>query len=47
MVDLTNPSPLIMTHFELTGFVGGVVAVIFVIALDYWRGRSKTGSDPK
>jgi hypothetical protein len=40
MVDLTNPSPLVMTHFELVAFTAGllgvVVTVIFDRATHYW-----------
>jgi hypothetical protein len=34
MVDLSNPNPLIMTHFELIGFVGGLAAVAILAIRD-------------
>ncbi len=43
MVDLTNPSPLVMTHFELVGFICGVIGVI-VTALGGYLGKRRRGT---
>ncbi len=40
MVDLTDPSPLVMTHFELVGFLCGVLGVIAIAITDALRRRS-------
>jgi hypothetical protein len=41
MIDMTNPSPLLMTAFERTAFIGAVIGVVVTLALDFWRARSK------
>jgi hypothetical protein len=41
MIDMTNPSPLLMTGFERTAFIGAVIGVVIAVALDLWRARSK------
>ena len=43
MVDLTDPSPLVMTHFELTGFLAAVLGVLAVAISDYLRRRRGGG----
>ncbi len=40
MVDLNNPWPWPMTHFELCGFIPAVLAVALTIAWDVWRKRA-------
>lgn len=40
MADLSNPSPLVMTHFELIATLASVFAVIVAVALDFKRSRS-------
>jgi len=37
MPDLTNPSPLVMTHFELIATVAAFSAIAIALALDLWR----------
>ncbi len=44
MVDLTNPSPLIMTNFERIGTFSSLVAVAVVAFVDVWRALSKRRS---
>jgi hypothetical protein len=34
MVDLTNPNPLVMTHFELVAFLAAVAGVILTMIHD-------------
>ncbi len=41
MVDLSNPNPLIMTHFELVGFLGGLAAVAILGLRDLLRRRAR------
>ena len=43
MVDLTDPSPLVMTHFEFIGFISGVLGTLAVVAWDYFRQRNQGG----
>jgi hypothetical protein len=40
MVDLTNPSPLVMTHFELVAFVSAMIAVVIAAGCD-WLARAR------
>jgi len=40
MIDLHNPNPLLMTHYELIGFCSGLFAVVLSIALDWWKRRA-------
>ena len=42
MPDLNDPSPLIMTHYELIGFVGGCLGVLVAIVLDIMRRGRKS-----
>jgi hypothetical protein len=42
MIDMNNPSPLIMTHYELIAFIAAAVAVVATMASDWWRARSKS-----
>ncbi len=37
MPDLTNPSPLVMTHFELIATLATLVAVVLAAARDIRR----------
>jgi hypothetical protein len=48
-VDLTNPSPLIMTRFERISTIAAVSAVIIAMLWDYWkaRGQLKRPSKPQ
>ena len=39
MVDLTDPSPLVMTHFELIGFLSGLIGVLAAVVVDVLRRR--------
>jgi hypothetical protein len=39
MIDLNDPSPLLMTTFEKCGFFPAVIALVLTIAWDVWRGR--------
>lgn len=39
MVDLSSPNPLIMTHFELIGFLGGLAAVAILAVRDVLNRR--------
>lgn len=41
MVDMTNPSPLVMTHFELVGFICGLIGLAGVALRDYLRRRKR------
>lgn len=41
MIDMNNPSPLLMTGFERTAFIGALIGVLIALALDVWRGRFK------
>ncbi len=43
MVDLTDPSPLVMTHFEFTGFISAVLGVLAIAIMDYLRRRRSGG----
>jgi hypothetical protein len=37
MVDLTDPSPLVMTRFEAFAFYSALAGVALTVALDLWR----------
>jgi hypothetical protein len=41
MIDLNSPNPLLMTPYELIGFLAGVAAVVILAARDFWRFRSR------
>lgn len=47
MVDMNNPAPWIMTGFESTGFVSGVIAVVATIIWDFVRRRGGRSGPPK
>ena len=39
MTDFDNPSPLIMTHFELISTVAAFAAVFLAMCFDTWKSR--------
>jgi len=39
VVDLTDPNPLVMTHFEFVGFVSGLLGVLYAVISDFVRRR--------
>ena len=41
MVDLTNPNPFVMTHFELVAFLTAVAGVLFTMICDLVKRGSR------